>query len=99
LLKSEEAGIRQSKPPCSRFDQDANTEPFAATAVSWTRVPAGNFAPAPSQPGPQFMPAGTDVTVPIPVASDVLIFGFEIDRVYIWEIPRTAPNKLNPPKP
>ena len=50
--------------------QPANVEPLAAAAVSVTEVPLAKFA---LQVAPQLMPAGDEVTVPVPVPAFVTL--------------------------
>src|SRR5262245_48038290 len=47
--------------------QPANVDPVAAEAVTVTFVPFGKLAFCVVQPGPQLIPVGLDVTVPVPV--------------------------------
>lgn len=48
-------------------DHPAKVDPLAGVAVSVTTVPALKPVLAPVQAGPQLMPLGDDVTVPLPV--------------------------------
>jgi hypothetical protein len=50
--------------PLQPFDQLANADPGAGVAVNVTIVPDGKNA---EQVEPQFTPAGSEVTVPVPV--------------------------------
>ena len=50
--------------------QPANVDPLAAAAVSVTEAPLVKFAP---QVLPQLMPAGEDVTVPVPLPALVTV--------------------------
>jgi len=51
-------------------DQPENTEPEIAAAVSITEVPELYEA---EQVAPQFIPAGEDVTVPVPVPVGLMV--------------------------
>jgi hypothetical protein len=51
-------------------DHPVNADPAAAVAVSVTRVPSPKFA---EHVDPQLMPAGLDVTVPLPAPAFVTV--------------------------
>lgn len=56
--------------PAHAPDHPVNREPVAAAAVRVTEVPLTNDA---EHVGPQLMPAGLEVTVPVPPDTELLV--------------------------
>ena len=62
-------------------DQPANLEREAAAAVSVIEVPCGRVC---AQVEPQLIPAGLEVTVPVPLPAFVSVSVLSVSRMGVW---------------